>query len=67
MVFVSFAANHSPVGRKERMTPTKRESQGPGLALSHIERQFGRGSLMRLGAAWRLDRSCGDSYRFSGP
>ena len=55
MVFVSFAAHHGPVGRKERMTPDKSEkARALDLALSHIERQFGRGSLMRLGAAGAL-------------
>src|SRR6195256_4274305 len=34
------------------MTPDKSEkARALDLALSHIERQFGRGSLMRLGAA----------------
>ncbi len=34
------------------MTPDKSEkAKALALALSHIERQFGRGSLMRLGAA----------------
>ena len=34
------------------MTPDKNEkAKALDLALSHIERQFGRGSLMRLGAA----------------
>jgi recombination protein RecA len=37
------------------MTPDKSEkARALDLALSHIERQFGRGSLMRLGAAGTL-------------
>ena len=68
MVFVSFVVHHGAAGRKDSMTPDKSEkARALDLALSHIERQFGRGSLMRLGAAGALDRGCGDSYRFSGP
>jgi len=37
------------------MTPDKSDkAKALDLALSHIERQFGRGSLMRLGAAGAL-------------
>jgi recombination protein RecA len=37
------------------MTPDKSEkAKALDLAMSHIERQFGRGSLMRLGAAGAL-------------
>src|ERR1700757_935128 len=39
-------------GRKEHMTSDKSDkAKALDLALSHIERQFGRGSLMRLGTA----------------
>src|SRR5690349_13736436 len=42
----------SPAIGKERMTPDHSEkAKALDLALAHIERQFGRGSLMRLGAA----------------